>query len=300
MLPYGIYPASVTPFTQQGKPDWTSLARLLAWFEASGCQGVVLAGTNGEGPSLSAVEKRDMVRQAMGIKGNLEIILGISTPSLDEAIWLCRQAAQSSASAVLLMAPNYFRSASEDGIRRWFVEVLDASPVPVILYNFPKMAGFSISAPFLSSVIEHQNAIGVKDSSGERSNLAEFRSVVPASKLLFVGDETLLLEALRAGWSGSISGSANVVPQWLAGIMEAWKCEAFETAESRFKILVPVLQRIRASQQPATHKAVLQHWRMIESNAPRLPLFPADRVELEALEKMMEEALGITVKNLGI
>src|SRR5690242_18708589 len=99
----GVYPAAVTPFRADGSIDEVSLARLLAYFEAAGCQGVVLAGTNGEGPSLSAFEKRDLLRAAQAAKGGLLTVLGIATPSLTEALWLSQQAGKSGADAILLM-----------------------------------------------------------------------------------------------------------------------------------------------------------------------------------------------------
>src|SRR4051812_46324331 len=111
----GCYPAAVTPFREDGEVDQPGMARLLAWFESQGCAGAVLAGTNGEGPSLSAVEKRDLLRAMLPMRGKLELILGVATPSLSEAIWSCRQVAKAGATAALVMAPGYFREASEDG-----------------------------------------------------------------------------------------------------------------------------------------------------------------------------------------
>src|SRR5690349_13881865 len=131
----GLYPASVTPFDSEGQIDLPSLAKLLAYFEASGCRGVVLAGTNGEGPSLSAVEKRDLIREAMPTRGRLDVILGVATPSLEEAVWLNNQAAKAGAIASLVMPPGYFREASEEGVEGWFMQVLDRSKLPIIVYN---------------------------------------------------------------------------------------------------------------------------------------------------------------------
>src|SRR5665213_2761777 len=121
----GVYPASVTPFDAKGRIDLPAIARLMAWFKAAKCAGIVLAGTNGEGPSLSAVEKRDLVRSAVELSDGLEVILGIATPSLDEAIWLCGQTHSAGAHAALVMPPGYFRDVSADGIANWFEAVMD-------------------------------------------------------------------------------------------------------------------------------------------------------------------------------
>ncbi len=301
MLKAGVYPAAVTPFDPKGRVDLGSLARLLAWFEAAGCQGAVLAGTNGEGPSLSAVEKRDLLRDSLPVKGQLDLVLGIATPSLDEALWLCKQAAAYGAAAVLIMAPSYFRSAGEAGIERWFERVLDESPTPALIYNFPKMTGFTVEPEMLGRLLRHPNACGAKDSSGENSNLAAYRRVVSERQSLFVGDETLLIQALESGWSGTISGAANVVPHWLSAIVREWiSSDTRESSEAKFSILEPVLRSIRSEPQPATHKKLLARWKILDRPEPRLPLQEANDEAVERLANLLRESLGMTSDNLGL
>lgn len=297
LLPRGVYPASVTPFDQSGKVDGASLARLLAYFEAAGCKGVVLAGTNGEGPSLSAYEKRDLVRLAQGWRGTLKLILGVATPSLDEAHWLCQQAGKNGADAVLVMPPAYFRTASEKGIEAWFVSVIEASPVPVLVYNFPKMTGFTLSPELLGRLSTNQNMIGAKDSSGDESNLSAYRASLAADKRLFVGDENLLLKALRAEWSGSISGAANVAPVWLSRVVEEWFSDPSERAEVSFQVVRPVVEAVRRSPQPATNKAVLHALGIIDRADLRLPLEAADPA---AVLECLREHLGVQPGEVGL
>jgi dihydrodipicolinate synthase/N-acetylneuraminate lyase len=284
----GVMPACVTPFDQDGQVDEVGLAKLLAYFLANGCSGVVVAGTNGEGPSLSAVEKRDLVRSAVRL-GDLPVILGIATPSLTEATWLCAQAGKSGAAGVLVMAPGYFRNASESGVIGWFRAVAESSPVPVIAYNFPKFTGFTFTEAVVTELATMPNVVGFKDSSGERENLAMFRRAAP-DKSLLVGDETLLWDALSAGWSGSISGAANLVPGWLSRVVE-------EKNESVFQTILRVVESIRKGPQPAMNKAVLAEWEIIRSGAVRLPLEEADGAELAGL---IQEQVGTSASKLGI
>lgn len=284
----GVMPACVTPFDQDGQVDEVGLAKLLAYFLANGCSGVVVAGTNGEGPSLSAVEKRDLVRSAVRL-GDLPVVLGIATPSLTEATWLCAQAGKSGAAGVLVMAPGYFRNASESGVLGWFQAVAESSPVPVIAYNFPKFTGFTFTDSVVAELAKMPNVAGFKDSSGERSNLEMFRQAAP-DKSLLVGDETLLCDALAAGWSGSISGAANLVPGWLSRVVA-------EKSESAFQTVRSVVEAIRKGPQPAMNKAVLAEWEIISSKAVRLPLEEADGAELA---RLIEERVGISASKLGI
>jgi 4-hydroxy-tetrahydrodipicolinate synthase len=269
----GLYPASVTPFEASGEIDYPSLAKLLAFFETSGCTGVVLAGTNGEGPSLSAVEKRDLIREAMPLRGKLEIVLGIASPSLEEAVWLSNQAEKAGAVASLVMPPGYFREASEQGIEAWFRQLLDRSRLPIIIYNFPQRTGITLTADLLGRLAQHENFAGVKDSSSSVENLDSYAAaVLPLLKKLYVGDEALLIKALEAGWSGSISGSANSMPLPLATIIRECHDGRKESARVKHSLVLPIIERLRKSPQPATHKGVLQARGTIESASVRLPL----------------------------
>lgn len=285
MLAPGVYPASVTPFDARGRLDGPGLARVLAWFEAAGCRGAVLAGTNGEGPSLSAGEKRDLARLSTNLRGELAIILGLATSSLEEAVWLARHGAEAGAVAVLALPPSYFKPVDPTALRDWFLALLDRSPLPVLAYNFPQKTGVPLDAELLAALAAHPNLAGAKDSSGESANLAAWAEVLlPHGKQMFVGDETLLLDALRAGWSGTISGAANVVPDWLSVIVEDWHAGKRESAETKFELLLPVIKAIRSKPQPATNKALLHGLGVLPSPDVRLPLLGAGDVgELEGL-----------------
>lgn len=281
MLSNGVYPAAVTPFDAKDRVSHIEIAKLLAFFEASGCVGAVLAGTNGEGPSLTAPEKRDMLEHSVRTRGELQIVIGIATPSLEEARWLTRRGGDSQATAALVMPPAYFRNVPIVAIRDWFLQLFDSTPIPILVYNFPKMTGFSLDGELLNQLQDHPRFAGAKDSSGEPKNLHEFRQAVKVSHKLYVGDERLLIDALRSGWNGSISGVANVLPDYLSIIVSEWFSGQTESAETKFALVLPIIEFLRGSPQPATHKAILKKMDVLESDVLRLPLTPApsDRVE---------------------
>jgi dihydrodipicolinate synthase/N-acetylneuraminate lyase len=293
MIRTGVYPAAVTPFDEKGRIDMAATARLLAWFESEGCTGAVLAGTNGEGPSLSAPEKRDFVLGAMALRGKLDLILGIATPSLDEAVWLCKQAAKFGCVAVLVMPPFYFRDASPQRIEDWMKAVLDASPCPVIVYNFPQKAGITLPAEMLGRLGKHSNCAGVKDSSGFAENLVAYRQVLDSDRALMVGDETLLIRALDAGWTGSISGAANVLPNWLSEVVRAFHAGEHENSTAKFELVLPSIQLLRKQLQPAMNKALLQRLGVLPSDRMRLPLEPAAEAQIASQTEALESALGL-------
>ena len=268
----GVYPAAVTPFDENGAVDHAGMARLLAWFASNGCTGAVIAGTNGEGPSLSAPEKRELIRTSVpfGERLGLEIVLGVASNSLDEAVWLCKQARDAGCSTVLLMAPAYFREAEEEGIEAWFQHVLARSPLDILIYNFPKRTGITITPELMARLATHGRMIGLKDSSGSRENLQGYAEAAPG-KLMYVGDETLLVDALQAGWTGTISGAANVLPMWLSQIVAQWD-QNQESAETKFELILPAIQALRGQSQPAANKALLARLGVLDGDRLRLPL----------------------------
>lgn len=187
------------------------------------------------------------------------------------------------------MPPSYFRAASEEGILEWFVALADSSPSPIVAYNFPKMTGFTMSESFVAQLAQHDNVIGFKDSSGDRTNLDSYRRVVPDGKNLFTGDETALWDSLDIGWTGTISGASNCVPQWLSKVVA-------ERDETKFETVLPVIKTIRSQVQPATNKAVLHALGVIATPHPRLPLKAVDPGEVM---HALQGHLGITKDNLG-
>jgi 4-hydroxy-tetrahydrodipicolinate synthase len=292
MLAPGVYPASVTPMTDDGRVDLPCLVRLLALFESQGCRGAVIAGTNGEGPSLGAIEKRDMARAAVAGRGNLDIVLGIATPSLEDAQWLASQASKAGVAALLVMAPSYFREATPDGIRRWFLELMDSVDARFVVYNFPQRTGIALDAATMGRLAEHDRMIGLKDSSGDPANLPAYAEALRGTgKGLFVGNETLLWDALEAGWTGTISGAANVLGRWLVQVI-AEREQDPDAARAKFELVRRALEKLRGAPQPETNKALLHRIGVLPTPALRLPLTRGSDEAVDAVQGPIEALLG--------
>lgn len=276
----GVYPASVTPFDDRGQIDYASLARLMAWFKQSRCAGVVVGGSNGEGPLLSAVEKRDLAREAVKLADGLPVIAGLATSSLEEAVWLGDQAAKAGCVAGLVMPPT-FGAGGFSGVAKWFAALADRTKLPVIVYHHPAMTRVELTLPLLQVLLIHPNIVGVKTSSGRREELP-WRGDLPDGKSYLVGDERLLLEARTHGWTGTISGAANVLAPWLVRL-----CRDLEPGVDA--LLQPLLEAVKSAPQPATHKAVLQFEGILRCKDPRLPLVPADG---RAIRELIKQTVG--------
>ncbi len=258
-----VMPAAVTPFDAQGAVDRAGIARLLAHFRAEGATGVVVGGTTGEGPSLTSFERRELVRTAVPLAHGLPVWLGIATPSLEEAVWLAREAHKAGVAGVLAMPPFFHRDLDPTP---WLRAFLDRAPGDVLLYHFPRFAPSLLDVA--AALADHPRLAGLKDSSGERANLTRFAAALPG-KRLFVGDETLLAEAIALGWTGTISGAANVLCRELAGALTD---ENGESRGVKLELLLPRLREIRSTPQPMGHKRTLVERGVLERADVRLPL----------------------------
>jgi 4-hydroxy-tetrahydrodipicolinate synthase len=276
----GAFTALVTPFDKSGGIDFAACARLLAWHESEGITGVVVGGTNGEGPSLSGPEKRDLIEFAVRNAGKLKVIAGLGSCAMTEAAWLCRQAEKSGAVASLALPPFYFRDASDQAMEAWFSHVLDASDLPCVLYNFPKFTGFTFSTALLDRLFERPTVVGIKDSSGDPALLDQFLAY-SSNKAVLVGDERLILKSLSLGGAGAISGLANSFPRLVAR-------QFAERTEEIQGLLDLACSKVKSHPQPAVHKFILSCKRL-PGGAMRPPLEDLSEPAASAVRAFLEE-----------
>ena len=276
----GSFVALVTPFTPLGPIDFPAVARLLAYHESAGTTGVVLAGTNGEGVSLSGPEKRELVEFAVQHAGGLDVVCGLATCSLTEAIWLSKRAHEAGAVASLAMPPFYFKSAAEEGIETWFRALLEASGLPCILYNFPANVGFALSEGLVRRLFETGHVVGIKDSSGDRASLASYLAAAKDhGKQVYVGDERLISDCLKGGGSGTVSGLANSYPKLISRVANG-DSDLQPLADEAYSA-------IKKFAQPAVHKHVLK-CRGLPGGMLRPPLTDIDEASKREVAMFVE------------
>jgi dihydrodipicolinate synthase/N-acetylneuraminate lyase len=201
-----------TPLDATGQFDGAALARHLGWLASEGLDGALILGTNGEFPSFSLGERLRIAEQAATAGSGLSLMLGVGSCALSEVSEVIRSAPSWGYAAVLCPPPFYFRTAPVEGIAEFFKRVLDLSPLPVLLYHVPQVTGISISDALLDTIGDHGNFAGVKDSSGEPSELVRLTGRF-RDRAYYVGADKLVWRCLEAGGAGSISAAASVVPK---------------------------------------------------------------------------------------
>jgi 4-hydroxy-tetrahydrodipicolinate synthase len=249
-----------------------------------------LAGTNGEGPSLSSVEKRDLAKLGCDLSEGLRVILGISSDSLPEAVWLSKAAAKAGAEAVLVMPPSYFTEASQEGVAQWFERLCEDGLSEVLVYNFPRRTGIRFEPETIARLGANPRVVGFKDSSGDPENLPLYRRCAPGKRLL-VGDETLLIDSLEHGWNGTISGASNVLGKWIVEILRDWASNQ-DSSRAKFGLVLPAIQALRSVAQPGGNKAVLKEWGVLSSACLRLPLVEPPFTDLAEAMRILRPLLS--------
>lgn len=290
---HGIFAAAITPFDAQGvfQPDWQ--AQHLAWLQQHGIQGVLVAGTNGEGPSLSYAERCAVIDAAVQHHGALQLIAGTGTPSLNETVALSRYALEAGVDAVLLVPPYYFRDAEETGLVAYFRAVCDALPSDsrVLLYHIPRYTGVPITTGLLASLrASHpQQCYGLKDTGGDAAHTGALVREFPELCVLG-GSDHLVAANLRVGVRGQISGLANAVPDLLVGLARAF--QAGEPVDAWQERIVAVQQLVKRYPLHSATKLIAAERMGLPPVSVRPPLRDLTPAEHDALRAELAATLG--------
>jgi len=238
----GILLPSTTPFTNDGEINTKALEQNLAQWLRTGISGIVLMGSTGERVHLDEREYLNLVEVARQyVPSDRAFIVGAGQQSIRGTLAEVKRAAAVGADAVLVITPSFYRSAiTQEVLVSYYKAVADDSPVPVLLYSMPALTGIKIDPEAIAKLSDHQNIIGVKDSSND---VAEFRATVeqcPAEFAVMTGNGTVLFDMLDAGATGGILAVGCVVPDVCLGIFNSFRTDAVDEARTLQLVLTPL------------------------------------------------------------
>jgi 4-hydroxy-tetrahydrodipicolinate synthase len=213
----GQFTALISPFDLNGNLMLGWMADLLEFQRQHGVDGLVICGTNGEATSLSVAERKQVLEAVMAHRGALAIIAGTGAASVTDAVELTRHAAEVGADAALLLPPFFFKNPSADGLVTYFRQVLDAAPLPMLLYSIPQQTAVPITEEILDRLADHPNLVGVKDSAGDWEYTLRLIQRYPQLKI-FPGSDYLIGKGYTHGAAGAISGGANPFPELVVAV----------------------------------------------------------------------------------
>src|SRR5688572_20421540 len=186
-----VLTALVTPFDRTGELDLRSLPELIAFQAAAGVDGLVIAATNGEGPSLRAAERKALLEEAMRQRGSLKIFAGTGAANLPETIELTRHAAELGADAAMVLPPFFFKNVTGQGVGEFYRRVMDAAKIPILLYSIPQQTAVPITDEVLALLTDHERMAGLKDSQGDLNRSFALIKQLPG-RSVFAGSDELL------------------------------------------------------------------------------------------------------------
>jgi dihydrodipicolinate synthase/N-acetylneuraminate lyase len=229
---------TVAFFTENEDVDISTVERHAAYLAKTGLAGIVVQGSNGEAVHLDREERNSITaatRRALDSVGatSLPVIVGTGAPSTRETINLCKDAAASGGDYVLVLPPSYYKSLiSNEALLDHFRAVADASPVPVLIYNFPgASSGLDLSSDDIIALAAHPNIIGTKLTCGNTGKLARIAAQTGPSFLTFGGSCDFTLQTLIVGGAGVIAGTANLIPRACVQIQELYNAGRVEEAQ---------------------------------------------------------------------
>ncbi|MCG0278642.1 MAG: 4-hydroxy-tetrahydrodipicolinate synthase [Thermanaeromonas sp.] len=280
---HGIYAPIATPFVGEEVAYDKLEANLKFWLDSK-LAGIVVLGSNGEFVLLEPAERERLISFCCEkVAGRKPVVAGTGAESTRETIRLSKKAAEAGADAVLIVTPSYYKGSYNDAaLKKYFFDIADASPIPVILYNMPRNTGINMSSKLVAELATHPNIIGIKDSGGNIVQIGEIIKNTPSDFVVFAGSASFLLPALVLGAKGGTLALANVFPNQCAEVQEYYEAGDLEAARNLQLRLLEINAAVTTRWGVAGLKAAMDMVGLYggDPRPPLLPLGPEEREEL--------------------
>ena len=282
----GAATALITPTNESGV-DYESLGRLIDRQIAGGIQALVVCATTGEAPTLSDDEHCKVLEFAVErVQGRIPIIAGTGSNDTRHAVMMTQYACAIGADAILTVTP-YYNRATQTGLIRSFETIADASTKPMILYNVPSRTGVNITPKTAATLSRHPNIVGIKEASGNISQIVELFSLVGDHFHIYSGNDDQIVPILAMGGKGVISTVSNVLPSQTQKICQLWfEGKTRDSAALQCKML-PLIHALFSQVNPIPVKAALSAMGLCEDHL-RLPLCPMEEPYRTELYRCMQ------------
>jgi 4-hydroxy-tetrahydrodipicolinate synthase len=285
----GCGTALVTPFRQDGSIDEMALRQFVGWQIDSGIDFLLPCGTTGETPTLSHDEWLRVIDTTIETAaGRVPIMAGATSNNTQAAVANAKEVSARPGVDFVLSATPYYNKPTQEGIYQHFRAIADASQKPVVLYNIAGRTGTNIETPTLRRLAEVPNIIGVKEASGNISQIAEVCGTLAEDFLVFSGDDSITLAVIGLGGVGIISVASNAIPAEMTRMTQAALANKWDMARMIFRKYLPLMQAHFIESNPVPVKAVLAMLGRMEE-VYRLPMCPMRSENRAKLEKVVTE-----------
>lgn len=282
--------AIVTPF-KEGKIDFESFKKLIEFQVENNTQALIVLGTTGEASTQTFEEREKLISMSVKeVGGRIPVIVGTGSNSTAVAIENTKQAEALGADGILLTTP-YYNKCTQKGLIEHFTTIANATSLPVILYNVPGRTGVNIDPETVLVMSKVKNVIGIKEASGNISQVLEIKRLVPEDFKIYSGNDDQVVPIYACGGHGVVSVASNIIPKEMQEM-----CSAFMNGNTQEAIRLQVLYKhfidlLFCEVNPIPIKAALNAIGYIE-NELRLPLTP---MEESNKGKLIEEMKKLNI-----
>ena len=284
----GVGTALVTPFTKTGALDEPAIKRLARRQIDGGVHFLVPCGTTGETPTLSAAERRRVVELVLEeANGQVPVMAGAGDNDTKAAVQLSKEMHRIGVQGLLQVTPWYNKPTAE-GLFQHFSAVADATPLPVMLYNVPGRTGCNIDATTLTRLATIPHVVGVKEASGNITQMIEICRAVPDHFLVLSGDDAMTLPLMAIGGRGLISVASNAIPAEMSKLVEAAERGDYAGARQLHQRLVPIMLGNFIESNPGPVKYAMAAMGLCEE-AYRLPMVPPQPASKAKIDGFLKE-----------
>lgn len=284
----GLGVALVTPFMENGAIDFAAVAKIVDKLIAGGVDYILVLGTTGETPTLSTDERKALIRFVRDrVAGRVKLMVGVGGNCTHDVVKTLRTWDLRGYDAVLSVNP-YYNKPNQEGLYQHFKAIAEASPLPVMLYNIPGRTGVNMAPETIARLAtDCDNIIGVKEASGNLTQMEQVKALTPSDFLLISGDDGLTVEVIKRGGVGVISVLANAYPAETKEVVSLALNGNTEEAEQKLKALDGIISSLFEEGNPVGVKTAL-YLKGVCTNTMRLPLVSGS----EALQAKLKSQIA--------
>src|SRR5258708_2306064 len=288
----GCGTALVTPFTRDGSLDEACVSRLAKRQIDLGVHFLVPCGTTGECPTLTEEEQMRVVELvAAEARGRVPVLAGAGGYNTKEVIHTARRMRSAGADGILSVTP-YYNKPTPEGLFQHYRAIAEAVDVPIVVYNVPGRTGVNVDPATLLRLSTVANIVGVKEASGNVTQMCEICAGVPDDFIVLSGDDALTLPLMAVGGRGIISVAANEIPAEMSRLLEMARRSDFPTRPPPHQQMLPLLLVNFIESNPIPVKSAMASMGLLEE-VYRLPMVPPRPASKQRIEGILQ-ALGIS------
>jgi 4-hydroxy-tetrahydrodipicolinate synthase len=285
---HGSIVALVTPLTARGAIDYPALTRLIEWHIASKTHAILVTGTTGESATLTPNEKHGIIEHTLAtVNGRIPVLAGTGCNATEQSISKTALAKSIGVDAVLLVSP-YYNKPTQAGLIAHFRALADGVDVPQILYNVPGRTVISLEAETVTTLSQHPNIIGIKETTGDMARFKHLQQHCSQHFRFYSGDDISAQRFMQEGGHGVISVTANVAPKAVSQMCDAALNDDHQLAQAIDQKLQALHDFLFVESNPIPVKAALAHMGKI-NNVLRLPLTTLSAQHHNRLREITEQ-----------